>query len=337
MSRALRDRLAPWLEDRWYRQGAPPVWLRPVAGLFAGAARLRRRAYLNGWKSMQRLAVPVIVVGNLTVGGTGKTPLTIWLVEHLRSAGYRPGVVSRGYGRDQRTAEPIRVAAASDPFAVGDEPVLIARRTGAPVAVAVDRVAAGRALIADGDCDLIVADDGLQHYRLDRDLEILVIDGDRWCGNGYCLPAGPLREPAERAEQVDFVVQRGGAPRAGTYPMTLEGPDAVNLLSGERIPLSRFRGGRVQAIAGIGNPERFFQELRSAGLDIEAKPFPDHFRFRCEDLAPDGRVAVLMTEKDAVKCRAFARPHHWYVPVRARLPAEFASDLLQRLKLKRHG
>ncbi len=332
-----RDRLAHWLEDQWYREGAAAHWLKPLSGVFGSVARLRRRAYLSGWKSVERLPVPVIVVGNLTVGGTGKTPLTIWLADWLRRAGYRPGVVSRGYGGQRPSRVPLRVGPESDPFVAGDEPVLVARRTGAPVAVAANRVHAARLLLAAGACDLIIADDGLQHYRLGRDVEILLIDGERRFGNGLCLPAGPLREPAERTAGVDFIVQRGGVPTHGSYGMTVVGSHAVNLMSGDCVPLTRFVGERVYAVAGIGNPERFFSYLHAIGLNPVVKAFPDHHRYRSDDIAAAGDTAVLMTEKDAVKCQSFATQRHWYVPIEARLTPEFGHDLLQRLRAKFHG
>ncbi len=326
--------LAGWLQRRWY-ETSPPLGLIPLAWLFRGAVAWRRWAYRKGWKSSQRLPVPVIVVGNLTVGGTGKTPLTIWLAEFLAAAGYKPGVVSRGYG-GRKQDQPLAVDAGSDPLDAGDEPVLIARRTGCPVTVFPLRAEAGRALLASTDCDILIADDGLQHYALARDVEIAVVDGDRRFGNGFCLPAGPLREPAGRLDEVDLVVCRG-EPHDGEYPLSLLGDEAVNLADESfRRPLADFVGMKLRAVAGIGFPSRFFADLRQAGLSFEERAFPDHHRYIPEDLGLDDAL-VLMTEKDAVKCRAFADGRLWSVPLRARLPVAFCEKLLQLLKAKCDG
>jgi tetraacyldisaccharide 4'-kinase len=281
--------------------------------------------------------VPVIVVGNLTVGGTGKTPLTIWLVQFLQQAGYSPGVVSRGYGGRRGRPEPLRVGPETDPAECGDEPVLIAQKTDAPVMVAQDRVLAARALLTGTFCDILVADDGLQHYRLGRDVEILLVDGERRFGNGWCLPAGPLREPVARAGSVDFIVCREGQARPGEYAMTLRGGTTVNLLTGQSVPLTHFVGTPVHACAGIGYPERFFRDLAGWGIPVEPLALPDHHAYRREDVTFPDDKPVLITEKDAVKCRAFAHEKLWYVPVHADVEPAFGRDLLQRLRNTPHG
>ncbi|MEJ2653110.1 MAG: tetraacyldisaccharide 4'-kinase [Gammaproteobacteria bacterium] len=292
----------------WYGSHPLSILLLPLSGVFGLLVSLRRFAYETGMLRRHKLPVPVIVIGNITVGGTGKTPLVIWLVESLRGAGYRPGVVSRGYGGDTARM-PQLVTADSDPVAVGDEPVLIAQRAACPVAVAPRRVMAARALIADHDCNVIVSDDGLQHYALERDMEIAVIDGERRLGNGHYLPAGPLREQATRLRRVDIMV-----------------------VNGKALP------GECHAVAGIGNPARFFDQLRGQGLKVVEHPFPDHHRFRAADLRFGDDLPVVMTEKDAVKCRAFAAPNHWYVPVSARFDADCQRRLQHLLaKIKPHG
>ena len=322
--------LADWLQSRWYDE-KPPLGLVPLSGLFRGIVALRRMAYRRGWKQARRLPVPVVVVGNLSVGGTGKTPLAIWLVEFLKASGYKPGVVSRGYG-GRKQAKPLAVTADSDPAEAGDEPVLIARRTACPVYVFPRRFEAGRALLSDNDCDILIADDGLQHYALARDVEIAVVDGGRRFGNGQCLPAGPLREPAGRLAEVDLVVCRG-APRPGEFGMALACGEAVNLADPSiKKPLADFIGVKLRAIAGIGHPQRFFAELRAAGLSFEERAFPDHHRFGPEDLGPDDGAQIVMTEKDAVKCRGFANGRLWAVPLRAQLPPAFGETVLQLLK-----
>ncbi len=304
------------LEARWYADAPAPLALRPLAALYGWIAG-RRRVRLQ--QAAVRLDVPVIVVGNIAVGGTGKTPLTIWLVERLREWGWRPGVVSRGYG-GRAPQYPYAVTSASDPAHTGDEPLLIARRCGCPVVVDPDRVAAARALIARGDVDIVVADDGLQHYRLARDLEIGVVDGARGLGNRTLLPAGPLREPPARLRELDMVVVNGDGwddPALRPLRMQLQAHRAVQLHGGAVRPLQSFAGREVHAVAGIGHPPRFFATLRAAGLDVREHAFADHHRFSVADLAFDDALPVLMTEKDAVKCAAFAQAHWWTVPVDA--------------------
>lgn len=278
----------------------------------------------------RRLTVPVIVVGNLTVGGTGKTPLVIAIVKCLQRAGYRPGIISRGYG-GKAHSWPQQVRPDSDPVMVGDEPILIARHTGCPMAVGPDRVAAGRSLLQHADCDILVCDDGLQHYALWRDVEILVVDGVRRFGNGFCLPAGPLREPTHRKEQVDFVVTNGTTVNR-EYSMSYQGDTLVNLARPEiSRPLTDLVEQRVHAVAGIGNPTRFFSALRRARLNVEPHAFADHYAYQQSDLDFDDDAPVIMTEKDAVKCQRFVQDNFWYLPIEAQLNAEFETRLLNRI------
>ena len=319
-----------WLDRYGYSLNLVAVLLWPLGLLFGAVARARRFLYQSGILKSVGLGVPVVVVGNISVGGTGKTPLVARLVELLREAGYRPGVVGRGYGG--RSAQwPRAVLIDSDPEQVGDEPVLLARRCRCPVVVGPDRVAAARLLSETYGCNVIVSDDGLQHYRLRRDIEIAVVDGFRRLGNAACLPAGPLREPPSRLREVDFVVGNGAA-RGREYLMSLRGATAHNL----RDPcitatLAGFRQSTVHAVAGIGDPWRFFDHLRHARLRLIEHPFPDHHPFRAEDLRFREDLPVLMTEKDAVKCRAIGPENGWYVPVSARLDPEFEDSFLKRL------
>ena len=320
------------LEELWYRSGLLTRLLIPLSWLFRIVVWLRRRAYRAGLLRVHHTGAPLIVVGNISVGGTGKTPLVIWLVEYLLAAGFRPGVISRGYGGDVALG-PQQVTAHSRPESVGDEALLIARRTDRPTVVCADRPAAARLLLAETDCNVIVSDDGLQHYALDRDVEIAVVDGERRLGNGHCLPAGPLREPRGRLAEVDLVVTNG-EPRAREFGMRLEEGGAVNL----RDPLTTarladFKGREdVHAMAGVGNPGRFFAMLRQHDLSIVEHPFPDHHAYTPADLPPDDGRPVLMTEKDAVKCEAFADDRLWFVPVKAVLDARFAHRLDSLLK-----
>jgi len=314
----------------WYGGRTPPFRLRLLSGVFAAIGRLRRWLYATRLLPRARLSVPVIVIGNISVGGTGKTPLTIALVNALREHGFKPGVISRGFGGSARVAT--RVDAHSDPAVVGDEARLIFDATQAPVAVARKRAEAGKLLLRSGGIDVLVADDGLQHYALRRDIEIAVIDGERRFGNGRLLPAGPLREPPARLACVDFRVCNGSAPQAGEVPMTLAGDALSSLTDAREKPLHDFAGQRVHAVAGIGNPQRFFAQLRAFGIDVVEHPFPDHHAFVADNLAFGDDAPVLMTEKDAVKCRAFARPQWWSVPVRAHLPADFFDAVALRLR-----
>ena len=321
--------IADDLQDCWYGNRPSPWWTRPLAQLYGGVTAARRAMYRRGWLHSTRLPVPVIVVGNLVAGGAGKTPLTIALVEALRARGFRPGMVSRGYGGSARA--PMLLDAQPDPAVVGDEPALIRMRTDAPVAIGAKRAEAARLLLPAG-VDDVIADDGLQHYALARDIEICVVDGMRRFGNGRLLPAGPLREPESRLRAVDFVVCNGGVARDGEVPMQLVLSNACALVDPARTsPLAAFAGTRVHAIAGIGNPRRFFDSLRENGVDPIEHPFPDHHRYAPADLAFGDGLPVLMTEKDAVKCRTFANEHAWTVPVTAELPASFFDAVAARL------
>jgi len=320
-----------WLQQTWYTRSGASQALRPLSWLFCGVVLLRQTLYRLHVLRTHRLQAPVIVVGNLTVGGTGKTPLVIAIVKILQRAGYRPGIISRGYGGKARSW-PQQVRPDSDPVMVGDEPILIARQTGCPMAVGPDRVAAGRSLLQHADCDIVICDDGLQHYALWRDVEILVVDGVRRFGNGFCLPAGPLREPVRRKDTVEFIVT-GGPPINHEYSMAYRGETLVNLVQPEITrSLDELAGQRVHAVAGIGNPPRFFAALRQAGLQVEPHAFADHHAYRQPDLDFGDAAPVIMTEKDAVKCQRFGRDNLWYLPIEAELNAEFETRLLNRIK-----
>ncbi len=311
----------------------------PVSWLFCALVFLRRLLFRLGLISSSALTVPVIVVGNINVGGSGKTPLVIWLARQLIQAGYKPGIMLRGYG-GKAEQWPQQVRPDSDPIQVGDEAVLLAQRTGCPVCAGPNRVEDGRALLEHTDCDVILCDDGLQHYRLRRDFEIAVVDGRRRFGNGLCLPAGPLREGLRRLKQVDWIVANG-RPERGEYAMRLTGLQVCNLMTGEEQPLIKWQGKQVRAIAGIGDPVRFFSFLRQAGLIVEDLAFADHHQyietdFDSVDSSSDARP-LLMTEKDAVKCVAFARDNWWFLPVEAELDSRLGPLIIKKLKKLQHG
>lgn len=313
--------------------GESPLWLLllPLSWLYGLVSGLIRLCYQIGLKKAWRAPCPVVVVGNLTAGGNGKTPVVIWLVEQLQRQGIRVGVVSRGYGGKAENY-PLLLDADTTTAQAGDEPVLIYQRTGAPVSVSPLRVDAVKALLAAHDLQLVVTDDGLQHYRLARDKEIVVIDGVRRFGNGWWLPAGPMRERASRLRSVDARIVNGGEPQAGEIPMTLRPGEAVNLLTDQRLPVSALQN--VVAMAGIGHPPRFFATLNECGLQpVRTVALADHKALTEADvraLVEPGQQ-LIMTEKDAVKCRRFAQENWWYLPVDAVLSGDRAQTLLQDL------
>ena len=320
--------LATSLQRRWYGGGSPPWWTLPLEALYRNVVRRRAERFRSDPSSVVRLPVPVVVVGNITIGGTGKTPLIVALAKALEQRGFVPGIVSRGYGGSERG--PYLLTGDDDPAIVGDEPSLI-RQSGVPVAIGRERPEAAKLLVEAG-CDVILADDGLQHYRLGRDVEICVIDGERRLGNAHLLPAGPLREPADRLDKVDFIVVNGGAPTGREIAMQLEGGVAVNMHDPSRIaPLADFAGRPAHAVAGIGNPARFFASLSAQGIAVHGHPFADHHAFTRDDFTFADGCPVLMTDKDAVKCRRFARENWWRVPVRAVLPEPFYDAVAQRI------
>jgi tetraacyldisaccharide 4'-kinase len=333
------------LTRHWYRAPGGAAPLAPLAWLYGGVVQARAMAYRRGWCASHAAGRPVLVVGNLTVGGTGKTPLTVWLAQAFAARGLTVGIVSRGFGGQSGQAAPRAVHAGSSWQEVGDEPLLLAQRTGCQVVVCRDRVAAARQLVAQG-AQIILADDGLQHLRLQRDSEIIVIDGARGFGNGRLLPAGPLREPVARLARADAIVVNGAPEHpslAGVLPanalaMRLEAGQALPLKAGAQPahprPLEAFRGRALHAVAGIGNPARFFGTLTDSGLAIIPHAFPDHHPFTRADLDFGDGLPVLMTEKDAVKCRAFAQEGQWYVPVTAAFSEAEAFQLLGQVSRK---
>lgn len=313
--------------------GESPVWrlLLPLSWLYGLVSGLIRLSYRLGLKKAWRAPVPVAVVGNLTAGGNGKTPVVIWLVEQLQQRGIRVGVVSRGYG-GKAASYPLLLSNDTSTAEAGDEPVLIFQRTGAPVAVSPARREAVQALLHAHDLQLIITDDGLQHYKLARDKEIVVIDGERRFGNGWWLPAGPMRERASRLRSVDAIIVNGGIAQAGEIPMQLRPGLAVNLRSGERRDVASF--DNVVAMAGIGHPPRFFATLESCGvLPVKTVALADHQALTQASVTAlvNPQQTLLMTEKDAVKCRGFAEANWWYLPVDAIMTDERAQQLLTEL------
>tara|TARA_R110001592_G_scaffold6774_6_gene36768 strand:- start:50226 stop:51209 length:984 start_codon:yes stop_codon:yes gene_type:complete len=314
----------------WYGRAGWLLLLFPLALLFRLIAGLRR-----SFTEPQSCGAPVIIVGNITVGGSGKTPAVLALAEFCRHRGYRVGIVSRGYG-GQAPYYPYLLEPATEPSIAGDEPCLIARRSGLPVAVAPDRLAAAKLLVEQERCNIIISDDGLQHYRLARDIEILLLDGQRGFGNGFCLPVGPLREPIARASQVDLTIINGGSDTLSGHTMLLVGETAINLSSGERRGFSAWPEAerRIHAVAGIGNPSRFFQALRSKGFEVIEHAFADHHAFTTADICFADHYPVIMTEKDAVKCAQFKLENCWMLPVDGEIGSAFYDEftvLLERL------
>ncbi|WP_428355105.1 tetraacyldisaccharide 4'-kinase [Methyloprofundus sp.] len=327
----MKKLLAKFVDEVWYRDHFIGTWLMPLSFLFTDIAKFRRWLYKKGYKPVEKLPVPVIIVGNITLGGTGKTPLVIYLVKQLKAAGFTPAVISRGYG-GQSASWPVRVNAESDATLVGDEPLLIAQQADCPVAVGPVRAESARLLLQNEKIDVIISDDGLQHYALHRDIEIVVIDGERRFGNNFCLPSGPLREPQERIQEVDFIVCNGGTAEENEILMKLEGADAVNMLTQQRKPLAEFSSTNSHALAGIGNPQRFFDLLAKQGLACQTHAFPDHYAYTERDISFKSAQAIFMTEKDAVKCQSFASAQHWSVPVQVSITSSFMQQLIALLK-----
>ena len=304
-----------WLTKQWYSpHGMFGYAFSPLAGLYRGIIAIRQHLYQSNIKKISRFPIPVIVIGNITLGGTGKTPLVAWLANWLTEQGKKPGLVSRGYGGKAATWPQV-VSENSDPRLVGEEAVMLVQQTHCPMVAGPDRVAAVNRLLANYDCDVVISDDGLQHYALGRDIEIAVIDGMRRFGNGFCLPAGPLREPKRRLCTVDFVITNGSA-KKNEYTMRVSAGNICQVMDNHRIlDLTTCHGKIIHAVAAIGHPQRFFQQLQSLGLPFIPHEFPDHHFYQPADIDFGENAIVIMTEKDAVKCRKFADTRHWYLPI----------------------
>jgi tetraacyldisaccharide 4'-kinase len=331
--------LSERLLTAWY-EGHPALFvLRPLEWIYRRIVRTKRQRYLRGEGDIYRAPVPVVVVGNVTVGGTGKTPMILWLVEHCRRNDLRVGVISRGYGA-QPPEFPFRVHAHQSAAHAGDEPLLIVQRSGVPMVIDPQRARGAKALLEQEPLDLLLSDDGLQHYGLARDLELVLIDAARGLGNKRCLPEGPLREPVERLAEVDAVLCNGAeSDSARGFGMTLQPSALVNLVTHERVSPAHFEGQTVHAVAGIGNPQRFFRTLETLNCRPVPHAFPDHAEFTPDALAFEPLLPVVMTEKDAVKCAPFARDDWWYLEVQAVPSAGFRAWFdaqLPRLLAGRH-
>lgn len=332
---ALATRLEQGVLRRWY--GSPGLlWLLwPLEWLYRAVVSYKRFSFLKGWRSTRRARVPVIVVGNITVGGTGKTPVTLALCRALQVAGFKPGIASRGYG-SLATQFPLAVTADTPVTDSGDEPLLLARRSGVPVAIDPDRAEAVALLESEFGCNVVICDDGLQHYAMARDIEWVVVDGRRGFGNRRCLPLGPLREPLSRLDDVAAVLLNGGDEDlfAGAVRFALRPTQVVPIHGGAALAPADFAAiqPRVHAVAGIGHPQRFFDTLRELGLDVVEHPFPDHHIFTPADLAFGDDLPVVMTEKDAVKCAPMAgSAQRWFLAVEAELPAALLQATIERV------
>jgi len=325
-----------WLEQSWYRITLLHLLLWPVSLLFGLLVAVRRILYRSGVLSRFKLPVPVIVIGNISVGGTGKTPFALWLAQQLLDEGWHPAIISRGYSKAKQQAGqfPRAVDMNDSSDEVGDEPLLMVQRNLCPVWVGRDRVAAAQALLkAHPACDVILSDDGLQHYRMQRDVEIVLVDGKRRFGNGLLLPAGPLREPVTRLDSVDFVIVNGGELKGNDFAMNLEGSSFYNLLNPNvRVIPAEFSRQSVHAIAGIGHPQRFFAHLERLGLSVQQHPFSDHHCYSAADIEFSDADAILMTEKDAVKCAAFATEKFWVLRVDAQIDPALTHLIIGKIK-----
>jgi len=333
----MRNRVYQWFHRVWYEGGAGYWVLLPLSALYWLIVKFRRLLYMSGLLTSKNVGVPVIVVGNITAGGTGKTPVSVWLARSLAERGFRPGIVSRGYG-GSKSSSPMRVDAASDPSVVGDEPVLLAKRSACPIAVDRNRVRAAEMLVEDG-VDLIISDDGLQHYRLKRSYEICVIDGARWLGNRFVLPAGPLRETAYRLSGVDQILVNGRlrdecetAKEQNAIEFELVASEVCRLNASLSRPIERFANMTVHGVAAIGNPKRFFDLLRAQGMQVIEHAFPDHALISSTSLNFDDDFDILMTEKDAVKMGRALSDRFWYVPVELEMDPLLAGPWLEQIE-----
>ena len=317
------------INETWYSKNTLSQLLIPLSLIYCGIVAIRKTLYSLKILKSTKISVPVIIVGNITAGGTGKTPLVIWLVKYLKENGFNPGVISRGY-KGKAKSWPQQVRPDSDPVIVGDEAILISRQAGCPMAVGPDRVSTAEALLKYYNCDIIISDDGLQHYALQRTIEVVVIDGVRRFGNGKCIPAGPLRESTSRLEKADFLVTNGIA-APGEFAMRYSGKTVKNLTNKNELTLSDFKGNTVHAVSAIGNTQRFYDYLRSQGLKVIEHSFPDHYMYNAADLSFDDDLAVIMTEKDAVKCQRYNFENSWYLPIKVEMKKDFGLRLLNKL------
>ena len=319
-----------------YSKSLVSLLLLPLSAVFLLISFIRKSLYQFNFLKSFKLKIPVIVVGNITSGGTGKTPLIIYLANELKKNGYRPGIISRGYG--SKTEGVMEVSQKSDVAEAGDEPMLIQKHTHLPVFVSKDRVLAAKALVKKyAKTDVILSDDGIQHYRLRRDLEVLVIDGTRKFGNGYLLPAGPLREFRSKLKTVDAIVCNHKKVIDGSYLMKYKGHLLINLKTNKKIHLNNLSLKNIHAIAGIGNPDRFFDYLKTYNILFSSSAFQDHYKFSKKDFRDMNDKNIIMTEKDAVKCQQFSRNNFWYLPVIAEVDSKFTDVILKKLRYINHG
>ncbi len=328
-----------FLEQAWYKKAGWLIVLWPLSIVFQLLARIRRFFQIVSTRPA-KVTVPVIVIGNIAVGGTGKTPLVIALARHLNQEDFKLGIISRGYG-GKGASYPMLVDESTSPSIAGDEAVLIASQCDCPVVIDPDRNSALEYLLGEAQVDVVLSDDGLQHYKLYRDIEIAVIDGQRMFGNGFCLPAGPLREPVKRLGTVDFVMVNGAqepAVLSNSTVISMEPKFLVNMITNEKRPFSGApfnMGNTLQAVCGIGNPRRFFDSLKNLPYPIKEFSFPDHHVFTPEDFDKaeiDEHHPVVMTEKDAIKCVDFARNNFWYLQAEIELPDKFLNEFTKKLK-----
>jgi len=334
------SQMIKYIQFSWYNESKITVFLKPLSWLYCSIVFIRKNLYRFKVLKSYQLSVPVVIVGNITVGGNGKTPLVIWLADKLKQSGYRPGIISRGYG-GQAKKWPQQVRPDSDPLIVGDEAIVISRRTACPMAVGPDRVETGRALVKYSNCDIVISDDGMQHYRLKRNIEIAVVNAYTQFGNELCLPAGPLREPIKRLDKVNFIVTNGSLNESDKnklkvkteYNMQYEGNE-LHALHDEKniVSLSDFKNKKVHVVTAIANPERFFETLKSFGIEIVEHVYIDHYIFSESDLSFSDELPVIMTEKDSVKCRRFKIKNCWYLPITCKISNSLELNILNKLE-----